>query len=81
MGLFVDIPVILCTWPIKDCADPGFLDPNEKFGFRVTKVIHNCLLADRYPIKERALRSDLEHGWPQEVREQVLERWKSYGYR
>jgi 4-hydroxy-3-polyprenylbenzoate decarboxylase len=60
---------------------PVFLDPNEKFGFRVTKVIHNCLLADRYPVKERPLRSDLEHGWPQEVREEVLERWKSYGYR
>jgi 4-hydroxy-3-polyprenylbenzoate decarboxylase len=59
---------------------PVFLDPNEKFGFRVTKVIHNCLLADRYPVNERPLRSDLEYGWPRQIKEQVLERWQSYGY-
>jgi 4-hydroxy-3-polyprenylbenzoate decarboxylase len=60
---------------------PVFLDPNEKFGFRVTKVIHNCLLADRYPASERPRRSDLEYGWPPRIKEQVLERWQSYGYR
>ena len=51
---------------------PVFLDPNEKFSFRVTKVIHNCLVADRHPPAERPKRSDLEHGWPTEIREGVL---------
>ena len=59
---------------------PVFLDPNEKFSFRVTKVIHNCLLADRYPDEKRPLRSDLEHGWPDQIRSRVLENWNAYGY-
>ena len=60
---------------------PVFLDASEKFSFRTTKVIHNCLLADRFPPGERPLRSDLEHGWPPEIRTRVLERWQEYGYR
>jgi 4-hydroxy-3-polyprenylbenzoate decarboxylase len=60
---------------------PVFLDPNEKFAFRVTKVIYNCLLADRYPVVERPLRSDLEHGWPAAIRDRVLAYWSAYGYR
>ncbi|MBV8732542.1 MAG: UbiD family decarboxylase [Acidobacteriia bacterium] len=59
---------------------PVFLDQNEKFSFRVTKVIHNCLLADRYAPHERPKRSDLEHGWPREIRGRVLALWKEYGY-
>lgn len=60
---------------------PIFLDPNEKFAFQVTKVIYNCLLADRFPATDRPKRSDLEHGWPTDIRERVLERWREYGYR
>ena len=60
---------------------PVFLDQNEKFSFIVTKVIHNCLLADRHPPTERPKRSDLEYGWPAEVRQRVLENWQEYGYR
>ncbi len=59
---------------------PVFLDPNEKFAFRVTKVIHNCLMADRFPPSERPVRSDLEHGWPAHIRQRVFEQWSSYGY-
>lgn len=59
---------------------PVFLDPNEKFSFRVTKVIYNCLLADRFAPEQRPVRSDLEHGWPADVRRRVLEGWHAYGY-
>jgi 4-hydroxy-3-polyprenylbenzoate decarboxylase len=60
---------------------PVFLDSDEKFSFHKTKVIHNCLLADRYPPSERPQRSDLEHGWPHEVKEKVLREWSAYGYK
>jgi len=61
-------------------ALPVFLDPDEKFSFHTTKVIYNCLLADRYPAGERPQRSDLEHGWPSDIRQRVLEKWTAYGY-
>jgi UbiD family decarboxylase len=60
---------------------PVFLDPNEKFTYHATKVIHNCLLADRFPVGERPVSADLEHGWPPEVRNRVLQNWRGYGYR
>lgn len=59
---------------------PIFLDPNEKFAFHVTKVIYNCLLADRYPAGQRPLRSDFEHGWPADITNAVAAQWNSYGY-
>ncbi len=59
---------------------PVFLDANEKFSFRVTKVIYNCLMADRFPRAERPVRSDLEHGWPAEIRRRVVDQWHSYGF-
>ncbi len=62
-------------------ALPVFLDSNEKFAYRTTKVIHNALLADRFPPERRPKRSDLEHGWPGAVREKVLAKWSAYGYR
>jgi 4-hydroxy-3-polyprenylbenzoate decarboxylase len=62
-------------------ALPVFLDPDEKHTFRTVKVIHNALLADRFPPGERPVRSDLVHGWPEDVRARVLARWKEYGYR
>jgi UbiD family decarboxylase len=60
---------------------PVFLDPNEKMTFKVTKVIHNALLADRFKPSERPLRSDLENAWPASVREKVLDNWRSYGFK
>lgn len=62
-------------------ALPVFLDPDEKHIFRAVKVVHNALLADRFPSSERPKRSDLLHGWPAEVRARVLSRWAEYGYR
>jgi UbiD family decarboxylase len=62
-------------------ALPVFLDPDEKHTFRTVKVIHNALLADRFPPSDRPQRSDLVHGWPVEIRERVLRNWSSYGYR
>ena len=59
---------------------PVFLDAGEKAGFKTTKVAHNALLADRFPIGERPVRSDLEHAWPADIRTQVISRWADYGY-
>jgi 4-hydroxy-3-polyprenylbenzoate decarboxylase len=62
-------------------ALPVFLDPDEKHTFRTVKVVHNCLLADRFPPAERPRRSDLLNGWPPEIRDRVLANWAAYGYR
>ena len=61
-------------------ALPVFLGRAEKAAFKTTKVVHNALLADRFPASERPVRSDLIHGWPGAVRDRVLERWHAYGY-
>ena len=61
-------------------ALPVFLDPDEKFAFRTTKVAHNALLADRYPKDKRPVRSDFAHGWPQSIQDKVLSRWTAYGF-
>jgi 4-hydroxy-3-polyprenylbenzoate decarboxylase len=60
---------------------PVFLDPDEKFTYHATKVIHNCLLADRFSKEDRPVAADLQHGWPPEVRERVLKNWNKFGYR
>lgn len=60
---------------------PVFLDPNEKFTYHASKVVHNCLLADRFSKGERPIAADLENGWPPEVRQRVLKNWNAYGYR
>ncbi|MBV9559667.1 MAG: UbiD family decarboxylase [Bradyrhizobium sp.] len=60
---------------------PVFLDSGEKFTYRTTKVIHNALLADRFPVERRPKRSDLENGWPASIGRQVIENWRAYGYR
>ncbi|MBV9892461.1 MAG: UbiD family decarboxylase [Rhizobacter sp.] len=61
-------------------ALPVFLDPDEKHTFRTVKVIHNALLADRFALGERPVRSDLEHGWPPEIAARVCRDWHKYGY-
>ncbi|MBV9573059.1 MAG: hypothetical protein JOY93_03320 [Acidobacteriales bacterium] len=48
-------------------ALPVFLSHAEKSVFKTTKVVHNALLADRFAITDRPVRSDLEHGWPAHV--------------
>jgi UbiD family decarboxylase len=59
---------------------PVFLDPDEKHTFKTVKVIHNCLLADRFEVADRPKRSDLNNGWPPSVRDIVLGNWSAYGY-
>jgi 4-hydroxy-3-polyprenylbenzoate decarboxylase len=61
-------------------ALPIFLGTSEKSAFKTTKVVHNGLLADRFPVGKRPVRSDLEHGWPRDVRDRVLARWREYGH-
>ncbi len=60
---------------------PVFLDQAEKFSFKATKIIHNALLADRFPAHERPRRSDLQNGWPAETGDRVRKRWAEYGYK
>lgn len=57
-----------------------YLDEQEARSFRAGKVIHNCLLADRFPAGQRPVKGSLENGWPAGVRQRVLARWTSYGF-
>ena len=60
---------------------PVFLDNNEKFSFKTTKVMHNCLLADRFTPEKRPKRSDFQNSWTPEIQEKVLTNWHVYGFR
>jgi UbiD family decarboxylase len=60
---------------------PVFLDPQEKFTYHAAKVVHNCLLADRFPAAERPVAANLANGWPEHVRERVIKNWTAYGYK
>ena len=57
-----------------------FLDPSEKFAYHVTKVIHNCLLGDRYPPSDRPVAGSLANTWPTAIQRKVADRWHEYGY-
>lgn len=59
---------------------PVFLAAAEKAAFKTTKVAHNALLADRFPVDERPVRSDLDHAWPADLRAKVIARWAELGY-
>lgn len=58
-----------------------YLDENEAHSFRAGKVIHNCLLGDRFPAGQRPVKGTLANGWPAEIQQRVLTRWHAYGYR
>jgi UbiD family decarboxylase len=60
---------------------PVFLDSSEKFSFKATKVIHNCLLADQFTPEKRPQRSDFHNSWPLDIQEKVLKNWQAYGFR
>jgi 4-hydroxy-3-polyprenylbenzoate decarboxylase len=60
---------------------PVFLLPDEKFSYHTTKVVHNCLVADRFSKEDRPVAADLAHGWPPDIQRRVLDGWRSYGYR
>ncbi len=49
--------------------------------YHATKVVHNCLLADRFPPAERPVAADLAHGWPDHIRERVRQNWTAYGFK
>jgi 4-hydroxy-3-polyprenylbenzoate decarboxylase len=57
-----------------------FLETSEKFAYHVTKVVHNCLLADRFPDAARPRAGSFENAWPQEIQQRVLDSWTDYGY-
>lgn len=59
---------------------PVFLDSDEKFTYHATKVIHNCLLADRFAPAERPVAATFAQGWPPEMQRHVLDNWKAYGF-
>jgi len=61
-------------------AGEVYLDEAEAHSYKAGKVIHNCLLADRFPKGEHPVRGDLRHGWPQETQKRVVRRWAEYGY-
>jgi 4-hydroxy-3-polyprenylbenzoate decarboxylase len=64
--------------PFGDLA--VYLDEEERHTYKAAKVVHNCLLADRFPRAHRPVKGDLQHGWPREIQERVLRRWSEYGY-
>lgn len=57
-----------------------YLDEEEAHSFRAGKVIHNCLLADRFPGGQRPVKGNLENGWPDDIRRRVLDNWNAYGF-
>jgi len=60
---------------------PIYLDSHEQLSYHATKVVYNCLLADRFPADERPVASDFAHNWPAETQQHVLDNWQKYGYR
>jgi 4-hydroxy-3-polyprenylbenzoate decarboxylase len=57
-----------------------YLDEVERDTYRGSKVIHNCLLADRFSESKRPVKGSFENGWPKEIQKRVLDNWSRYGY-
>lgn len=57
-----------------------YLDEQEIETYRAGKVIHNCLLADRFPEGARPVKGSFENGWPSEIQQRVLANWNRYGF-
>lgn len=69
-------------FPDRDNVDLYvYLEEQERHTWRSSKVIHNCLLADRYPERDRPRKGSFTNGWPEPVRHRVLSSWRKYGYR
>ncbi|TVT48125.1 UbiD family decarboxylase [Amycolatopsis rhizosphaerae] len=60
---------------------PIYLDAHERLTYHASKVVHNCLLADRFGPGERPVASDFAHSWSAELQRRVIENWQAYGYR
>jgi 4-hydroxy-3-polyprenylbenzoate decarboxylase len=68
-------------FPAEPFADLAvYLDEEEKHSYMATKVIHNCLLADRFPEQHRPVKGSLNNGWPKDIQARVVQRWSEYGY-
>ncbi|WP_042420604.1 UbiD family decarboxylase [Streptacidiphilus anmyonensis] len=59
---------------------PVYLDEHERLSYHATKVVYNCLLADRFPVDERPVASDFAHNWSSELQQHVLDNWEAYGF-
>ncbi|MGW2489437.1 UbiD family decarboxylase [Streptomyces sp. NPDC001606] len=58
-----------------------YLSEAEQHSYRAGKVVHNCLLADRFPKERRPVKGSFTNGWPAAVRQRVLANWTTaYGY-
>ncbi|MFB7813547.1 UbiD family decarboxylase [Paenibacillus chitinolyticus] len=57
----------------------AYLDAHEKEAGTTTKVVYNCLSSDEWPKDYRPLEASFA-GYPDELREQVRERFKSCGF-
>jgi UbiD family decarboxylase len=69
-------------FPDKDNVDLYvYLEETEKGTWRSTKVVHNCLIADRYPATSLPRKATLANSWPPEIQQKVLSSWGKYGYR
>ena len=60
---------------------PVFLDDSERTSFLTTKIIHNCLLTDRYPPGRGPVVGNLANAWPPEIGRRAIEHWRAHGYR
>jgi 4-hydroxy-3-polyprenylbenzoate decarboxylase len=59
---------------------PIFLAPDDKSRSRTTKVVRDCLSADRTKPFGALERVTFEAGWPGETRARVLAKWDRYGF-
>jgi UbiD family decarboxylase len=59
---------------------PIFLTADEQARSRVTKVINNCLAADRTKPFGNLERVTFEDGWPEDIRSRVVSNWGRYGF-
>jgi UbiD family decarboxylase len=60
---------------------PIHLEEHERLSHHATKVVHNCLLAGRFPADERPTTADFAHNWPAGLQQHVVDNWNAYGFR
>jgi UbiD family decarboxylase len=59
---------------------PIYLDAHEQLSYHATKVVYNCLIADRFPVDARPVASDFAHAWSADLQQRVIDNWHTYGY-
>lgn len=58
----------------------AFLQAGEKIAGKTHKVVHNCLPPEDWHDK-LPIRASFRHNYSEELKQQVLERWSSYGFK